>query len=182
MIQEPRTASSEPRSVTARFKGLTAKCQWCIAQEAAEHGRCPKVSRNELLTAVLRGGRSPGEGRWRGSWQLRRPASRLKLPRASRSHTVSLPSHRFADATARQRAMQQYQSPKRRAMQQYQSQKRRAMQQELSRKLRRLLLGRKAMTNLDSILKSRDDTLPIKVHLVRAMIFPVVTHSYESWT
>ena len=42
-----------------------------------------------------------------------------------------------------------------------------------------LLLGRKAMTNLDSILKSRDITLPIKVHLVRAMVFPVVTYGWE---
>ena len=47
---------------------------------------------------------------------------------------------------------------------------------------RRLLLGRKAMTNLDSILKSRDITLPTKVHLVKAMVFPVVTYGYESWT
>ena len=47
---------------------------------------------------------------------------------------------------------------------------------------RRLLLGRKAMTNLDSILKSRDITLPIKVHLVRAMGFPVVMYRCESWT
>ena len=47
---------------------------------------------------------------------------------------------------------------------------------------RRLLLGRKAMTNLDSILKSRDITLPTKVHLVKAMIFQVVTYGYESWT
>ena len=46
---------------------------------------------------------------------------------------------------------------------------------------RRLLLGRKAMTNLDSILKSRDITLPTKVHLVKAMIFPVVLCGYESW-
>ena len=45
-----------------------------------------------------------------------------------------------------------------------------------------LLLGRKAMTNLDSILKSRDVTLPIKVHLVKAMFFPVVMYGYESWT
>ena len=44
-----------------------------------------------------------------------------------------------------------------------------------------LLLGRKAMTNLDSILKSRDITLPIKVHLVKAMVFPVVMHGCESW-
>ena len=47
---------------------------------------------------------------------------------------------------------------------------------------RRLLLGRKAMTNLDSILKSRDITLPTKVHLVKAMAFPVVMGGYESWT
>ena len=47
---------------------------------------------------------------------------------------------------------------------------------------RRLLLGRKAMTNLDSILKSRDITLPIKVHLVKAMAFPVVMYECESWT
>ena len=47
---------------------------------------------------------------------------------------------------------------------------------------RSLLLGRKAMTNLDSILKSRDITLPTKVHLVKAMVFPVVMHGCESWT
>ena len=47
---------------------------------------------------------------------------------------------------------------------------------------RRLLLGRKVMTNLDSILKSRDITLPTKVRLVKAMIFPVVMHGYDSWT
>ena len=47
---------------------------------------------------------------------------------------------------------------------------------------RRLLLGRKAMTNLDSILKSRDITLPTKVHLVKAMVFKVVVYGYESWT
>ena len=47
---------------------------------------------------------------------------------------------------------------------------------------RRLLLGRKVMTNLDSILKSRDITLPIKVHLVKAMVFPVVMYGCESWT
>ena len=47
---------------------------------------------------------------------------------------------------------------------------------------RRLLLGRKVMTNLDSILKSRDITLPTKVHLIKAMVFPVVTHGCESWT
>ena len=46
----------------------------------------------------------------------------------------------------------------------------------------RLLLGRKIMTNLDSILKSRDITLPTKVHLVKAMVFPVVMYGYESWT
>ena len=47
---------------------------------------------------------------------------------------------------------------------------------------RRLLLGRKAMTNLDGILKSRDITLPTKVHLVKAMVFPVATYGYKSWT
>ena len=47
---------------------------------------------------------------------------------------------------------------------------------------RRLLLGRKVMTNLDSIFKSRDITLPTKVHLVKAMVFPVVRYGYESWT
>ena len=47
---------------------------------------------------------------------------------------------------------------------------------------RRLLLGRKAMTNLDSILKSRDITLPTKVHVVKAVVFPVVTYGCESWT
>ena len=46
---------------------------------------------------------------------------------------------------------------------------------------RRLLLGRKVMTNIDSILKSRDITLPTKVHLVKAMVFPVVTYGCESW-
>ena len=45
-----------------------------------------------------------------------------------------------------------------------------------------LLLGRNVMTNLDSILKSRDITLPTKVHLVKAMVFPVVMYGYESWT
>ena len=45
-----------------------------------------------------------------------------------------------------------------------------------------LLLGRKVMTNLDSILKSRDITLPTKVHLVKAMVFPAVMYGYESWT
>ena len=47
---------------------------------------------------------------------------------------------------------------------------------------RHLLLGRKVMTNLDSILKSRDITLPTKVHLVKAMVFPVVTYGCDSWT
>ena len=47
---------------------------------------------------------------------------------------------------------------------------------------RRLLLGRKVMTNLDSILKSRHITLPTKVHLVKAMVFPVVMYGCESWT
>ena len=47
---------------------------------------------------------------------------------------------------------------------------------------RRFLLGRKAMTNLDSIFKGRDITLPTKVHLVKAMVFPVVTYGYENWT
>ena len=47
---------------------------------------------------------------------------------------------------------------------------------------RRLLLGRKVMTNLDSILKSRDITLPTKVHLIKAMVFPVVMYACESWT
>ena len=45
-----------------------------------------------------------------------------------------------------------------------------------------LLLGRKAMTNLDSILRSRDITLPTKIHLVKAMVFPVVRYGCESWT
>ena len=45
-----------------------------------------------------------------------------------------------------------------------------------------LLLGRRVMTNLDSIFKSRDITLPTKVHLVKAMVFPVVMYGYESWT
>ena len=47
---------------------------------------------------------------------------------------------------------------------------------------RRLFLGRKAMTNLDSILKSRDIILSTKVHIVKAMVFPVVIYGYESWT
>ena len=45
-----------------------------------------------------------------------------------------------------------------------------------------LLLGRKAMTNLDSVLKSRDITLPIKVHLIKAMVFPVVMYGCDSWS
>ena len=47
---------------------------------------------------------------------------------------------------------------------------------------RQLLLGRKAITNVDSILKRRDITLPIEVHLVKAMVFPVVMYGCESWT
>ena len=47
---------------------------------------------------------------------------------------------------------------------------------------RRLLLGRKVMTNIDSILESRDITLPTKIHLVKAMVFPVVMYGCESWT
>ena len=47
---------------------------------------------------------------------------------------------------------------------------------------RRLLLGRKVMTNLDSMFKSRDSTLPTKVHVVKAMVFPVVMYGCESWT
>ena len=47
---------------------------------------------------------------------------------------------------------------------------------------RRLLLGRKVMTNLDNILKSRDITLPTKVHLIKAMVFPVVMYGCEYWT
>ena len=54
---------------------------------------------------------------------------------------------------------------------------------DCSHKIKRCsLLGRKAMTNLDSILKSRDITLPTKVHLIKAMVFPVVMHRCESWT
>ena len=54
---------------------------------------------------------------------------------------------------------------------------------DCSREMKRcLLLGRKVMTNLDSILKSRDITLPTKVHLVKAMVFPVVMYGCESWT
>ena len=47
---------------------------------------------------------------------------------------------------------------------------------------RHLLLGRKVMTNIDSVFKSRDITLPTKVHLVKAMVFPVVMYGCESWT
>ena len=54
---------------------------------------------------------------------------------------------------------------------------------DCSHKIKRhLLIGRKAMTNLDSILKSRDITLSTKVHLVKAMVFPVVMYGRESWT
>ena len=54
---------------------------------------------------------------------------------------------------------------------------------EYSHEIKRcLFLGRKAMTNLDSILKSRDITFPTKVRLVKAMVFPVVMHGCESWT
>ena len=54
---------------------------------------------------------------------------------------------------------------------------------DCSHKIKRhLLLGRKAMTNLDSILKSRDITLPTKVHLIKAMVFPVVMYECEGWT
>ena len=54
---------------------------------------------------------------------------------------------------------------------------------DCSHKIKRhLLLGREPMTNLDSILKSRDITLPTKVHIVKAMFFPVVKNRYESWT
>ena len=54
---------------------------------------------------------------------------------------------------------------------------------DCSHKIKRhLLLGRKAMTNLDSILKSRDITLPTKVHLIKAMVFPVVMYGCDSWT
>ena len=49
-------------------------------------------------------------------------------------------------------------------------------------KLRRSLLGRKVMTDLDSILKSRDITLPTKVYIAKAIVFPVVMYGYESWT
>ena len=47
---------------------------------------------------------------------------------------------------------------------------------------RRLLLGRKVMSNLDSILKIRDITLPTKVHVIKAMVFPIVMYGWESWT
>ena len=53
---------------------------------------------------------------------------------------------------------------------------------DCSHEIRCLLLGRKVMTNLDSIFKSRDITLPTKVRLVKAMVFPVVMYGYESWT
>ena len=54
---------------------------------------------------------------------------------------------------------------------------------ECSQEIKRwVFLGRKVMTNVDNILKSRDTTLPIKVHLVKAMVFPVVMYRYESWT
>ena len=53
---------------------------------------------------------------------------------------------------------------------------------DCSHEIKRLLLGRKVMTNLDSILKSRDITLPTKVRLVKAMVFPVVMYGCESWT
>ena len=53
---------------------------------------------------------------------------------------------------------------------------------DCSHEIKRRLLGRKVMTNLDSILKSRDITLPTKVHLVKAMVFPVVMYQFESWT
>ena len=57
------------------------------------------------------------------------------------------------------------------------------MDSDCSHEIKRfLLLGRKVMTNLDSILKSRDVTLPTKVHIVKAMFFPVVTYGCESWT
>ena len=57
------------------------------------------------------------------------------------------------------------------------------MDGDCNREIKRcLLLGRKVMTNLDSILKIRDITLPTKIHLVKAKVFPVVTNRYESWT
>ena len=58
----------------------------------------------------------------------------------------------------------------------------RGSQKPRARKLKRLLLGRKAMTNLESILKSRDITLSTKVHLVKAMVFPIIMYGRESWT
>ena len=57
------------------------------------------------------------------------------------------------------------------------------LQDHCSNEIKRcLLLGRKAVTNLDSILESRDITLPTKIHLVKAMVFPVVMYGCESWT
>ena len=57
------------------------------------------------------------------------------------------------------------------------------LQKDCSREIKRhLLLGRKVITNIDSIFKSRDITLPTKVHLVKAMVFPVVMSGCESWT
>ena len=53
---------------------------------------------------------------------------------------------------------------------------------DCSREIKRCLLGRKVMTNLDSIFESRDITLPAKVHLVKAMVFPMVLYRCESWT
>ena len=53
---------------------------------------------------------------------------------------------------------------------------------DCSHEIKRCLLGRKAMTNLDNILESRDITLPTKVHLVKAMVFPVAMYECESWT
>ena len=53
---------------------------------------------------------------------------------------------------------------------------------DCSHEIKRCLLGRKVMTNLDSILESRDITLPTKVHLIKAMVFPVVMYGCESWT
>ena len=53
---------------------------------------------------------------------------------------------------------------------------------DCSHEIKRLLLERETMTNLDSILKSRDITLPTKCHIVKAMVFPEVTYSYKSWT
>ena len=54
---------------------------------------------------------------------------------------------------------------------------------DCSHKIKRcLLLGRKAMKNLDNVLKSRDITLPTKIHIVKVMVFPVVMYRYESWT